>query len=705
MASDDVPLPSLIEAVTPWRAALVTVEYDIGYHDGEAPRGIGWGERCPNCGRVHGNPLEQRIMAENPVRAPGFLLRPDRVLTPDLQVHPRFIRGITVHAGNRSFAAEPEAFRLEQPGVLLALNEPVPEIMPISFGALSTGPFLAAYRTHLNGMDQFMVQEIGAGITVPEYGEPFIAIPAAVLITDRSGTPAGIRLTGELPLGDDWQGDPLDDVWIDADAIAGQQAVLADIVNTGLLHVELYFRSPRPTPGQAQMHSRMRSHNPMQPRAVDENATEHHTVGVVIAPDRILALAGLPPGLTARLERIIVNLPDGRRVPAGFSGTIKDYQALLITPETPIGNPLELNFEPVAECRHRLLFGVDIMVAPGLREVQLERLRLATFQEGHRGQIVPAMANASPNMFIFEGTRLLAMPVQQRNRLQAIQPGRHFQSSQVFHHPMAYWQAILNDPAMALDTANAPLDAIDESRVAWIGVELQPMVYDLALLHGVLRQTGNGQSGAIVTHVYEGSPAQAKGIQVGDIILRLTTDDLPAPVNLRLQPTQQGMQFQWEMLDRMPAQHLEQLQPPWPDAHNPFNQLLTGLGEGTGVIIDLVRDGIQRQARFTIETGPPTYASAARLNLETMGLAIRDLSYEVRHFMQRQTDEPGIIVSRVEPGGKAAVSGIRPFELITHVNGEPIHSIKEFEAITAQPGDKQLAVQRMSVGRLVRITE
>ncbi len=707
VAADEHGDLSPLDAVTPWRDALVWVQYDITYHEGEAPRGIGWGEPCPNCGRIHGNQLEQRILAEAPVRAPGFLLQADRVLTPDILVHPRFIRGIKVVAGKQTVHADAIAFRRDEPGILLALDEPLAGIPALELEPRREAPYLLAYRRHLNGIDQFLAQEAGGITTMPESGQPFLSIPAAALVTDRAGIPVGIRLTGELPLHENWKGNPLDADWLDADTFFAHLQAVEDVIEHGLLEVAMHFRSPRPVPGQSHMsHRQHRYHSPHHAMPVDKDATEHHAVGIVIAPDRILVPAGLPPELTARLERIHIRLADGSRISAAFAGSLKDYQALWIQPERPLEQTVPLDFTPIPDQRHQLRFGAEIRIEPGIREVHVSRLRIDALTEGYRGHIMPSLPAAGHSLYIFNDTSLTTIPIQQRDRLQAMQSGGRHRSSGVMHYPLAYWRDILNDPESSLDAANIPREPDEEMRIAWIGVELQPMDYDLALLHGVLRQTENGQSGAIVTHVYEDSPAQAQDLRVGDILLRITIDDLPAPVNLRLGSAHSHHQtFQWEMLDQMPPQYFDRLSPPWPDADNPFNRFLTHMGEGTGLTLDIMREKVPMQKQFTIRTGPPTYASAARLNVETLGLTVRNLTYEVRNFLQHQQDDPGILVSRIEPGGKAAVAGIRPFELITHVNGHPVQSIAAFEPMIGAAGDKQLTVQRMAASRLTRIAE
>jgi S1-C subfamily serine protease len=60
-------------------------------------------------------------------------------------------------------------------------------------------------------------------------------------------------------------------------------------------------------------------------------------------------------------------------------------------------------------------------------------------------------------------------------------------------------------------------------------------------------------------------------------------------------------------------------------------------------------------------------------------------------------------VSKVEPGGKSSVGGIKPFEIITHVNDQPVATVKDFEKLISGGQELRFAVKRMTKGRVVRI--
>jgi S1-C subfamily serine protease len=101
--------------------------------------------------------------------------------------------------------------------------------------------------------------------------------------------------------------------------------------------------------------------------------------------------------------------------------------------------------------------------------------------------------------------------------------------------------------------------------------------------------------------------------------------------------------------------------------------------------------------------GPEHYDSAKKHKSDALGMTVKNLTYEVRRYFRRPPEEPGVIVSKVEPGGKASVSGIRPYEIVTHINDKPAMDVGDFEELLSKPGELLLSVKRMHKGRVVKI--
>jgi len=76
----------------------------------------------------------------------------------------------------------------------------------------------------------------------------------------------------------------------------------------------------------------------------------------------------------------------------------------------------------------------------------------------------------------------------------------------------------------------------------------------------------------------------------------------------------------------------------------------------------------------------------------------------VRRYMQKKDDEPGVVISKIELGSKGSVAGLKPYEVITHVNDKPVMNAKDFEAAAKDQTELRLSVKRMTAGRIVKIT-
>ncbi|MGH9361107.1 MAG: PDZ domain-containing protein, partial [Thermoanaerobaculia bacterium] len=152
--------------------------------------------------------------------------------------------------------------------------------------------------------------------------------------------------------------------------------------------------------------------------------------------------------------------------------------------------------------------------------------------------------------------------------------------------------------------------------------------------------------------------------------------------------------------------------PPWRGPRNSLNQRLTRIGEGRRVELVYLRQGKEGRALATLETAPPDFESAREHKVPDLGLTLKDLTYEVRTHYRLKQDSPGVVVAKVEPGGRAAVAKVLPFEILVSVNGRAVRSIEEFQRVLAaerasEGGDRVLEfkLERMGKSRLVRIRE
>jgi len=114
-------------------------------------------------------------------------------------------------------------------------------------------------------------------------------------------------------------------------------------------------------------------------------------------------------------------------------------------------------------------------------------------------------------------------------------------------------------------------------------------------------------------------------------------------------------------------------------------------------------DGKRVEKKFVVEKAPLYFGTAPRFEDKKMGLTVRDLTYEVRRYFHKTKNDPGVIISKIEQGGKASVAGLKPYEIIISVNDKAVNNIKDFENLLKQGGDLKLGVLRMSTSRTVKI--
>jgi serine protease Do len=267
----------------------------------------------------------------------------------------------------------------------------------------------------------------------------------------------------------------------------------------------------------------------------------------------------------------------------------------------------------------------------------------------------------------------------------------------------SYLRAVLAKLEENIDQSNVPLSEAEESRLAWLGLVLQPLNPELARVNKVSDLTRNGRSGALISYVYPNSPAAKAGLQPGDILLRLHVESEPKPVEVEVeQAGQSWFPMLWSRYNEIPERAFDRIPRPWPAAEDKFTRMLTDLGFGKKFTVEYFRGGKVHKADFAVTQSPPHYDTAPRYKSNSLGMTVRDLTYELRQYFHRSDDQPGVIISKIEPGSKASVAGLRPYEIITHVNDEPVMNVKDFETLTNQSGELRFEVKRWTRGRVVK---
>lgn len=218
--------------------------------------------------------------------------------------------------------------------------------------------------------------------------------------------------------------------------------------------------------------------------------------------------------------------------------------------------------------------------------------------------------------------------------------------------------------SVAMDVADQ-LKADGKVSRGWLGVVIQEVNKDLAESFGL-----DKPAGALVAQVLEDGPAAKGGLQVGDVILSL--DGKPIIMSADLP------------------------------------HLVGALKPGSTAELDVVRDGARKKLKLSIgalpEEGDALAGNAApgvERSSNRLGVKVVELTAEQKKTLDLKG---GVAISEVQDG-PAALIGLRPGDVITHLNNQAINSAKTFtEVAQALPKNRSVSMRVLRQGRASFIT-
>jgi serine protease Do len=205
--------------------------------------------------------------------------------------------------------------------------------------------------------------------------------------------------------------------------------------------------------------------------------------------------------------------------------------------------------------------------------------------------------------------------------------------------------------AVPTEMARAVMDQIlREGRVirGWMGVGIQDVTPALREAMG-LKET----KGVVVSEVAPGSPAEKAGIARGDVLVELDG-----------QPMTDSRSFRMQIAQNKP---------------------------GTRVRIGLMRGGERREATVALGALPeepqrPEERGGDALS-DRLGIAVAPITPELRQRLDLPANARGVVIARVQSGGRAEAAGLRPGDVILEANRKPITGPDELKQALAQGGD------------------
>lgn len=218
---------------------------------------------------------------------------------------------------------------------------------------------------------------------------------------------------------------------------------------------------------------------------------------------------------------------------------------------------------------------------------------------------------------------------------------------------------------VAMDVANQLRENGKVSR-GWLGVVIQEVNKDLAESFGLERPAG-----ALVAQVMDGGPAAKGGLKVGDVILNLNGKSI--------------------------------------DMSGDLPHLVGAMKPGSTAKLEVVRDGDRKMLSIDIgalpedgdllASGPGAGGSTHSDN--RMGVSVVELTEAQRQALEIS----GGVVIREISQGPAAMIGLRPGDVITHLNNQAIDSVENFsQVVKALPNNRSVSMRVLREGRASFIT-
>ncbi|MCP4035754.1 MAG: PDZ domain-containing protein [bacterium] len=209
---------------------------------------------------------------------------------------------------------------------------------------------------------------------------------------------------------------------------------------------------------------------------------------------------------------------------------------------------------------------------------------------------------------------------------------------------------------------------IDHGKVVrgWLGVMIQDVTPELVAALDLPKRT----QGALISEVVENSPAQAGGLEQGDVVVRMGDQVVDSSAKLR--------------------------------------NLVAIAGADDKVEFEVIRDGRKREIEVKLgEREGETTADASAEDAEAPlgGLSLSSHSRELASRMGLPEDLEGLVVTAVEPGSAAARSGFQPADVILEADRKPVPTPRAFEKIYAQAEEGLVVFVQRRPGRLFIVFE
>jgi serine protease Do len=181
----------------------------------------------------------------------------------------------------------------------------------------------------------------------------------------------------------------------------------------------------------------------------------------------------------------------------------------------------------------------------------------------------------------------------------------------------------------------------DKGRVVrgWLGIAIEPMREDVARTFKLKEA-----SGALVTEVTPGSPADKAGLVPEDVVVKADTRKI--------------------------------------GDNGDLSRYISSRPPGSTVKLDVVRGGVEKSFSVVLGTFPEkaTEEDSPEARRGKLGMTLQDLTPATAERLELPRGTKGPVVTDVEAGEPAEKAGLVPRDVIVSVNGNAVSTVEQFEA-------------------------
>jgi hypothetical protein len=445
-----------------------------------------------------------------------------------------------------------------------------------------------------------------------------------------------------------------------------------------------------------------------RPKSLPITIPEIDRLGWAVSDRMILIPGAIPRQFAAWIGKISVQARDSE-IEAEFVGQMKEFDSLLIKlPDSAEPLPAHADLSRVGKIEsYRPYVAITINRKYGVNDMRTDYTRPLGMELVFGNRLSPRLTPAPSigSLVMDLDGNLAGLFIRQRRPLeerevfeQQMQGGQGQSSSSVELFGPEFIAKAVADPQSVIDRRVVRRDEKDQDRRVWLGVEFNPLTRELAESLGCRKESKDGSVGLMISQIYAGSPAEQIGLRGGDVLLSLDVPERDRPVRLTPPGRGAGGRGRPDLSQLRGGDFGGQgSRTPWPAQNNYINNLLGTIGEDTAVKLSFWRDGKLNQVDVTIAQAPPDQDSAEQFKDESLGITVKELTYEVRSALQLKPDDPGVVVSKVESGTAAGRARIEPFEILQAADGEAIDSPAKFEAIIKKAQEEKKDQVRLTV--------